>query len=152
MHVTKPNHILVPVDGSETASHAAAYAAMLQREMGCRITMLYVYGLPADRIGSFTSEVRLIVEESKKSGFEVLEREIEKCSAQNVQISTLMMEGDVAQVIKNLMENQDFDLVVMGSKGIGSPLKRFFVGSVAKKVVTEVEKPVVIVRAPEEER
>lgn len=148
MMALKPNHILVPVDGSAAASHAAAYAAMLQETIGCRVTMLYVYGLPSEKIGSYTAEVRLLVEESRKKGLEVLETERAKYFDKNVQFSTLMMDGEVSKVIVNLMTSPEYDMVVMGSQGIGQPLKRFFVGSVAKNVVTEVEKPVLIVRAP----
>ena len=45
-----------------------------------------------------------------------------------------------------MVETSDIDYIIMGSQGLGSAMRRLLVGSVAKKVLTSVDIPVLVVR------
>lgn len=53
--------------------------------------------------------------------------------------------GDPARTIERLAHDGDFDLVVVGSRGLG-PVSRFFQGSVSEHVATHADTPVLIAR------
>ena len=55
-----------------------------------------------------------------------------------------VVEGSPAKVIKEMAEEQDVDLIVMGSHS-HSALNNLFIGSVADKVVNTSTKPVLLV-------
>ena len=53
--------------------------------------------------------------------------------------------GDPAQTIERLARDGDYDLVVVGSRGLG-PVSRFFQGSFSEHIATHAETPVLIAR------
>ena len=59
-------------------------------------------------------------------------------------IDTKVVVGCIAKSILAEAEDMNCDLIVMGSQGLGSALRRFFVGSVAKNVLANAEVPVLI--------
>lgn len=146
----KPKHILVPVDGSPASSYAASYAGMLQKQFDCSVTLVHVYGYPIQEEVTAKLTTELLLEESKTAGMQILEKDQASAFAADAHVSTMLIEGNDAQVIIDLTKGNEYDLVVMGSQGIGSLLKRLFVGSVTQQVIREVEIPVVVLRAPKD--
>ena len=57
----------------------------------------------------------------------------------------LLKEGDPAHKIVQAAEEGDFDLIVMGHRGL-SPVKAFVLGSVSNRVVTHAPCSVLVVR------
>ncbi len=53
--------------------------------------------------------------------------------------------GDPAVEILNEVDNEDYDLVIMRTHGMGAT-KRFMMGSVTNKVVHHIKKPILVVR------
>lgn len=53
--------------------------------------------------------------------------------------------GDPARTIERLADEGAYDLVVVGSRGLG-PLSRFFSGSVSEHVATHAQTPVLVAR------
>ena len=54
--------------------------------------------------------------------------------------------GDPFEKIVETAKNGNFDLIVMGNRGF-SKIKRFFVGSVTQKVISEAPCPVLVIRS-----
>ena len=65
--------------------------------------------------------------------------------AANVEVESVILEGNPAEEIINFAENNDIDLIVMGTHGI-TGIERFLLGSVAENVVRHSKKAVLIVR------
>jgi nucleotide-binding universal stress UspA family protein len=57
----------------------------------------------------------------------------------------LCVDGDPAQMIANTARRKNFDLIVIGSKGL-TGIKQFFLGSVARKVITYSNNSVLVVK------
>ncbi len=68
-----------------------------------------------------------------------------KRSSPNLEISTLVLAGRPSDRIVDTAKEGDFDLIVMGSRGLGGA-KEFFLGSVADRVASEAKTTVVIVK------
>lgn len=137
--------ILLPVDGSTSSTNAVEKAAVLAKTFDSDVTMLYVIGAPeGDMIpkasGILTEQTIDKEHEQAKAIFDSYLSHFDREVEQSVKI------GNIAETIVTEAENGHYDIVVMGTQGMGSPLKRFLVGSVTKQVLTRVEQPVLVVR------
>jgi nucleotide-binding universal stress UspA family protein len=105
--------ILVGTDGSATAARAVARAVELARATGASLTVLHVG--------------------SGGKGEQVLQRVAEEHKDSGVKIATLLRAGDPSEVLAEVAEQEGFDLLVVGNKGM-TGAARFFLGSVPNKV------------------
>jgi nucleotide-binding universal stress UspA family protein len=62
-----------------------------------------------------------------------------------VRVSSTILEGRPADKIVEAAKEGGFDLIVMGSRGLGG-VKEFFLGSVSDRVADEATCPVAIVK------
>ena len=58
----------------------------------------------------------------------------------------LIKDEDPEDYIERIIKEEEFDLVVIGLKGVHSKLRQMFIGSVAKKVVKHASCDVLVVR------
>ena len=65
--------------------------------------------------------------------------------AANVEIESVILEGNPAKEIIDFAEKNDIDLIVMGTHGM-TGIQRFLIGSVAENVVRHSKKSVLVVR------
>ncbi|TYR81235.1 universal stress protein [Priestia megaterium] len=63
----------------------------------------------------------------------------------NVEYEITFIDGDAARTIIQFANNNRFDIVVVGSRGL-NPVKEMLLGSVSHKVAQQVEIPVLIVK------
>jgi nucleotide-binding universal stress UspA family protein len=145
--------ILVPVDGSEHASKAIEMAANLARQNDAVIHLLHVV-TPLTKIPDAVHEY-IRSENLHESpyfvalqtvGHHILESakyEAQKKGARNVEGSVL--EGDPAETIINCAKEGGFDMIVIGSRGLGN-FQGLMLGSVSSKVCQAAEKTCVTVR------
>jgi len=143
--------ILLPTDGSKFAEKAAQHAIWIASKSGAEIIVLNVIetsslvGLPAEDL------IVKIKEMLKEEGRRSLERITEMVSEkekepqiEHIKISLKSEDGSPAESILKTIENEDIDLVVMGTSGKHG-LDRFLLGSVTEKVVRSAKCPVLAV-------
>ncbi|MFT4243337.1 MAG: universal stress protein [Acidovorax sp.] len=142
-------HILVPVDGSETAMLAVAKAAALAKTFGSAVTALHVIdpypftGVGADfaygqaqYINAATAEAHAALDAAQKAMADA-----------GVQAATVVGEGHtVHDGILRAVESTGADLVVMGSHGRRG-LEKLVLGSVTQRVLGAVHISVLVVRS-----
>lgn len=63
----------------------------------------------------------------------------------NIEAKTIFKEGHPAQTIADTANEEGYDMVVIGSRGLGG-LKQLFLGSVSNAVIHEVKSNVVVVK------
>ncbi|MDR5657600.1 universal stress protein [Halodesulfurarchaeum sp. HSR-GB] len=136
--------ILVPVDGSEHADAALAYA--IERFSDAEITALHVVDLPQGYFAATAGDPEEIpsVEHRKEEAKELLEAVEAEAEQFGGHVDTDIATGDPADEILEYASAHDFDEIVIGSRGI-SGVGRIVFGSVAEKVVRRAEIPVVVV-------
>jgi len=65
--------------------------------------------------------------------------------AANIEVESIILEGNPANEILNFAEKNELDLIVMGTHG-KTGIQRFFVGSVSENVVRHSKIPVIVVK------
>ncbi|WP_232686080.1 universal stress protein [Halobacterium zhouii] len=140
--------ILVPTDGSAATRHAVEHAVDLAAEHGATIHALYVVNsasfasLPVE--SSWENVASLLDEE----GAAALDDVEELTSERGVPVERALIEGNPSREIVRYAEDEDCDLVVMGTHGRGG-IDRLLLGSVTEKVVRSSTVPVLTVRVEE---
>lgn len=137
--------ILVATDGSKYSQKALFKAKKIASEMGSQVTAVSVVTL-YDNIYSYNQALKTKlgkaeVERSKK----VLKEAEEIFSDFEGEFETIYKVGDVVDEIITLAEEGDYDLLIMGSRGLGA-FSRTLLGSVSNKVVNYVKTSVMIVK------
>ncbi|MBO7712949.1 MAG: universal stress protein, partial [Methanobrevibacter sp.] len=89
------------------------------------------------------SEVNRLLKEENEKNLRKVERLRDECGL-DVEIRTLVKEGSPARVILETIEEEDIDLVVIGSSG-KSGIDKFLMGSVADKVVKSAKCCVLVI-------
>jgi nucleotide-binding universal stress UspA family protein len=142
--------IVVGTDGSETATSAVRQAIELARELGARLHVVSAYEPVSDqRLRServeLPKDLQWIINprEDVLSLLEAAEREAEQAGVTNVE--TFARQGDAADAILDVAEEQRADLIVVGNRGM-TGAKRFLLGSVPNKVSHHAPCSVLIVR------
>ena len=135
--------ILVPTDGSEFAKKAQKHALFLSKVSGAEIIAVsvtennFVNGLPLD------DEVYQLNQILKERSEENL-KEFDELNKDDLKITHVIREGSPARVILEVAQEENVDLIVMGSSG-KSGFDRFIMGSVADKVVNSAKCAVLVV-------
>ena len=135
--------ILVPTDGSEFAKKAQQHAMFLAKVSGAELVAVsvtennFVNGLPLD------DEVYQLNQILKERSEENL-KEFDELNKDDLKITHVIREGSPAKVILDVVNDEDIDLIVMGSSGKSS-FDRFIMGSVADKVVNSAKCAVLVV-------
>jgi len=135
--------ILVPVDGSVSSKNMAKYAASIGASRNALIVLLHVHErVPLIIGGSAAQDVRkALAEESAKllAGFAAV---VEGVGAKCVPMTR---EGDAAHTIIKVQEEEDCDLIVMGSRG-RTGLEGLVLGSTVTAVLHLAPCPVLVTR------
>lgn len=147
--ITTPKHLLVPVDGSETSTHAAKYAWMLAKAFGAKVTLVHVMSHAIPGLSPHTKSMQLALEEEAKEVQAKLDAFKKDIFEDSPLVDDVILDGEVDKKIAQLANQDPYDMVVIGSQGKGAAIKRLFVGSVASSVVTNVGKPVLVVDHPD---
>jgi len=122
--------ILVGVDGSEHAERALKQAIEIAKRFSAEITVVNVYHSPT---GQKTSQD--IFSKAKKT--------LENTRVKFRIVSVLSV--NTPKVIDDMAEDEKFDLVVVGSRGMGA-IKAFLIGSVCNKICYDSPIGVLIVK------
>jgi nucleotide-binding universal stress UspA family protein len=135
--------IVVGTDGSPGAEAAVERAAEVARGTGARVHLVTAYpDIPSyrERIGSSAKREPIDLQQVADS---VLARAAGTLSG--IEVETHSREGDPAQVIADVANEQDADLIVVGDRGL-TGLERFLLGSVSSKLSHHAPCSVMIVR------
>jgi len=135
--------ILVPLDDSEHSRHALRYAMGLAQTQKSHIALLHCLGRIPMLIGG----------EPRKELLHELVREAEKLLApfarklreMGVEPALIIKEGKAGEVIVQEAKSGDYDLIVMGSRGL-SDLEGVILGSNAHRVLSAAHCPVLLCR------
>jgi nucleotide-binding universal stress UspA family protein len=153
--------ILLGLDSSEDAKRAAEKAAELQNKLGSELVVFHsiehhmlpkvipltVPFLNATHYTIPPVDRRKIMEEYEKQGQALLNEAEKMFNLHEVPIEKrLITEESPEDYINRVVDEENFDLIVLGCKGHHSKLKQIFMGTVATKVLNNANCDVLIVR------
>lgn len=138
----KIKKILVPLDGSSNSFRGLDVAIHLSRQCHATITGLYVVGIAKPRTDEpITSPEKIFLEYAQK----IMKKAKSKAAKQGILFFDRVSYGDEEKRIVDVAEKKNFDLIVIGSRGMGAT-KEFFLGSTSNYVMHKSKKPVLIVK------
>jgi nucleotide-binding universal stress UspA family protein len=137
-------HILLAVDGSEHALHAARVAANLTNAMNSQTLRIVVAydPIPVHLGDPYMQEA---ISTRLKESEQIIQKAVQSLGTVSAEIRTEMIEGDPAEVIIEVAQTNNSNIIVMGSRGLGK-LAGLLLGSTSQKVVSHAPCPVLIVR------
>lgn len=138
---------MIATDGSEAVRKAVETAIEIAKISGAKLYAVYVIASGGPSI-AYPKDVGW-----EKATFEFFRNEGKEATvyvenagkAENVEVESVILEGSPANEIVNFADENDIDLIVMGTLG-RTGIQRFLLGSVAQNVVRHSKKPVLVVR------
>jgi len=129
--------ILVPVDGSQNSMEAVKvalkYAKATKTDIYLMTVTPFISGLDLELSAGAMDSLN---ESMKSRGEEVLKKAQDILTTEGVSAKTILSSSiSAADDIVSFAEKEKVDLVIIGSRGLGGAATRFFMGSVASKVV-----------------
>ncbi|MFD1571734.1 universal stress protein [Halorubrum laminariae] len=142
------SEILVPTDGSSASDAAIEHALDLAARYDARVHALYV--VDGSAYSSLEAGAELVVEALEEEGTEATDRISDAAAEAGVDCETTVTTGTAYQSIRDYVESNDIDMIVMGTHG-RKGLDRYLLGSVTERVVRTADVPVLTVRQPTDE-
>lgn len=141
--------ILVPVDGSAASRKAAENAIETAKEKNAELTFIYVVNIPDimtdAQYGMRTrDDIHLLKASTEETGKRFLDKFVDELDTGYLAVKKVVVSGQPDYEIVKLASEGEFDLIVMGRRGF-SRIKRFFVGSVTQRVISDSPCPVLVV-------
>jgi len=139
---TRISKILVLLDGSKTSFNGLDTAIFLARQCGAIITGLHVVSVYPQHLGALVTPLKAkLVKDAEK-----FMRQAKVKSAQNgIVFRHKIIYGDPTSDILDFIKQNKFDIVVIGSRGLGG-IKEVFLGSVSNAIVHKSKTPVLIIK------
>ena len=138
----KIKKILVPLDGSSNSFRGLDTAIHMARECQATITGLYVAGIVKPRTSDpITPLEKILLEHAQK----IMKKAKLNAAKKGILFFDRVSYGDDGKRIVEVAEKQNFDLIVIGSRGMGAA-KEIFLGSTSNYVLHKSKKPVLVVK------
>ena len=135
--------ILVPYDGSHHSERALETAIHMARNDGAALHVIYAYDKLPDYLGE--PNLQEVLNRVLSAARGLMDSAAQQAHDQGVEVTTDVLEGPAAEAILRVAEIENFDLIIMGSRGLGH-LKGLLLGSVSERVLRQAKIPVMIMR------
>ncbi|CAI9760912.1 unnamed protein product [Fraxinus pennsylvanica] len=157
----KKTKVLVAMDESDGSFYALKWALdhffcyPIQRDQEpSMITLVHVQPIfqpfiyPAGPVVYATPAMLDAVKQAQaQNAASILSRALHVCREKKIKAETLILEGDLKDRICQAAEQLHVDLLVIGSRGLGT-FKRAFLGSASNYCAHHVQCPILIVKPP----
>ncbi len=140
--VIKIKKILVPLDGSPNSFRGLDAAIQMARESHATITGLYVLGIVKPQMNEQITPLEKMFLERAQS---IMKKAKSRAAQKGILFLDRISYGDDGKRIVDIAKRKNFDLIVIGTRGMGSA-KELFLGSTSSYVIHKSKKPVLIVK------
>ena len=138
----KIKKILVPLDGSANSFRGLDVAIHMARENHATITGLYVVGMAKPRTNEPISSLEKILLDNAQK---IMKKAKLRAAKKGILFYDRVSYGNDGERIVDVAQKKNFDLIVIGSRGLGAA-KEIFLGSTSNYVLHKSKKPVLIVK------
>jgi nucleotide-binding universal stress UspA family protein len=143
--------ILLPIDFSETSENAFVYALEMAKLFKAKLVLLHTFDLPIVDNQSMAFNYSVMYESIELSNFEhfkqimpKLHKIAEERNLGAIAMNHILMDGDLLISIKKIIEQENIDFVVMGTKGATGWFDSI-IGTNTGSVISSVSVPVLSV-------
>ncbi len=134
-------HILVALDESGGPKKGLEKAIYIAKLSGAKITCVNVTVVAPTLVAAVTNYKNYLTKKAQ----EMLDSTKKSCEKQGVQFASKILHGNPASEIAKFAEKGKFDLVIVGSRGLGG-LRGKVLGSVPNSIVHESKVSVLVVK------
>jgi nucleotide-binding universal stress UspA family protein len=134
--------ILAAADFSETSDKAFDYALSLAKVFEAEVVVLHVLQEPILYQAETAQKYRDAFERKMQDKLDAM---LHRHTCEGVKVTTVMKPGAPFVEIIQFAQDENVDLIVLGTHGHG-PVQHMLMGSVAEKVVRKAKCPVLVVR------
>ncbi len=143
------DHILIPVDFSEVSNNAMNYGLLLAKKTGAKVTLMHSIAYPvADPLGPVYQESSYPegskMEEIARGQMENLLTEVKNGNGKELQVDAITPMGFPGEEIIRESKDNQYDLLVMGTKG-KEGMAKAILGSTTRKVVDEAQTHILVI-------
>ena len=138
----KIKKILVPLDGSKNSLRGLDEGIFLARQCHATITGLYVVPLSKPKTDSQISYTEKYL---LKNAAKFMAKAKKRAAQNGILFEDKVVYGDEGPKIINYANTKTFDIIIIGSRGLGG-FKEAFLGSVANTIVHKSKIPVLVVK------
>lgn len=143
------NHILVPIDFSETSLNALKHAAEFAKKFDAKLTLLHVY----ESLGNDVLLPDLLIGKKVLDNpyQELVIKKLDEARATisdiyNKNVDIAVSEGTISSAVESFVNEEKVDIIVMGTHGTKGVIQNYIIGSNSYKVVGASKVPVLTVR------
>jgi nucleotide-binding universal stress UspA family protein len=138
------NRILIPIDGSQQADKALDSAIHLSKALAneVHLSILHVNPRLTLNVPAIGMDLEVALEEEGK---DIIESAKAKLDQEGLAYAAITTGGDPATVICQMAQDEDIDLIVMGSRGVRL-ITEMLLGSVSHAVVQHAHCPVLLAK------
>ncbi len=143
--------ILFPTDFSDAATNAFVHALEFAKVVNAELILLHTFEIPVYDSQFFPENYASIYSSIELAKFEMFKDEIPKLrtiaaerNLEDIVIKHRLMDGDLIYNLKNAVEEDQIDFVIMGTNSV-SDWTKFFTGSNTESVISGVEVPVLCI-------
>lgn len=140
--------ILVPIDGSKNSIKAVKVAADIASSKRDDVYLMTVIPfIPGIDLEISAKEMDKLELSMKNRGEGIIKKAQRVLSVKKIKAKTIISAAvSAADEILDVAEKKKMNLIILGSQGLGGAATRFFMGSVASKVVRHAPCSVYIVK------
>ena len=137
------NHIFFPTDFSENAVRALPFAAEIALKTDAKLTLFHATQESMDMAPDFEKSRDQVIDDSSDQFSELLNT-LEKGHYNDLEVTTVIQDGQPVTTLLNQIKERSVDLIVMGTKGITGDRSAIF-GSVSSTVIQKSTIPVLAI-------
>jgi len=136
------NRILLATDGSKHSVRSADYAIQLAEQFNGTIDVIYVVDEQTSKSDVLHNDSKYEIELKRKEKIRFV---LEQLDVTDIEYNVQILHGQPGPAIVEFANTNDFDCVVIGSRGLNN-LQTMILGSVSHKVAKRANCPVLIVK------
>ncbi len=137
--------LLMATDGSKHSQKTIEQSIKLAKKFGTEVTILYVIEVNPQQGYDFFASYRKKEQELIRTGEDVLKKAAKAFEDQGIKVNTRLEKGNPADIICNIADKEDFDLVILGGRGLGK-ISGVLLGSVSNAVANCLNKNIMIIK------
>ncbi|KKG15184.1 universal stress protein [Methanosarcina sp. 2.H.T.1A.6] len=138
-------NIVIATDGSANTRRAISYGIEIAKLSGATVHALHVVNTSSTISENWTAGKETIYKIMRCDGEKVVSKIKQIGEDSGVEVREVLLDGCPSDEIIYFAENNNVDLIVMGTLG-KTGLEKFLMGSVAEKVVRGSKVPVMVIR------
>jgi nucleotide-binding universal stress UspA family protein len=135
-------NIVIALDGSDYSHKALSCAKSIAERFEANLWLVHAFSTPSD-YRAYTDYEKLFARR-KAAAQAVLDDARQKLGHTSLVVNDELCEGPEAESILKEVDKCKADLIVMGTRGLGT-LKGLLVGSISRKVIHYASCPVMVV-------